>query len=188
MKRRLSNMVESLLRSWIGPVAQSLQLPAFLLVVFPRGVDAKPISGLELTASLLVMFVILAWAILAQTASLRTQHRLKGLGTFERIHALAQPYLPETDPPVAQPRWIMLLGTPFPRWLSLAFPGSALLVCAAMMVLTMARETWLVATIGPAWLDPEFRLNTARVLIGLLALVLLRQTFVNLSHHARQTP
>lgn len=34
MKRRLSNLVESLRRSWIGPVAQPLVWPAFLLVVY----------------------------------------------------------------------------------------------------------------------------------------------------------
>ncbi len=188
MKRRLSNLIESLRLSWIGSAAFSLQLPAILLLTFPGGIDANHIGGLELAASILVTFIILAWAILGQTFSLRTQHRLKGLSTFERIHALAQPDLPDTDSPVAQPRWIMLLGTPFPRWLSLAFPSSVLLVCAAMAGLSLAPETWLIQTIGPAWLDPEFRLNTGRVLIGLLALLLLRQTFVNLSHHARRTP
>lgn len=51
----------------------------------------------------------------------------------------------------------------------------------------LAPETWLIETIGPAWLDPGFRLNTARVLIGLLALLLLRQAFVDLARNARQT-
>lgn len=187
MKRRLSNLIESLRLSWIGAAAFSLQLPAILLLTFPGGIDANHIGGLELAASFLVMIVILAWAILGQTFSLRTQHRLKGLGTFERIHALAQTDLPDTDFPVAQPRWIMLLGTPFPRWLSLAFPCLVLLIWAAMAGLSLAPETWLIETIGPAWLDPGFRLNTARVLIGLLDLLLLRQTFVDLTRNARQT-
>lgn len=136
MKRRLSNLIESLRLSWIGAAAFSLQLPAILLLTFPGGIDANPVGGLELAASFLILFLILAWAILGQTFSLRTQHRLKGLSTFERIHALAQPDLPDTDSPVAQPRWIMLLGTPFPRWLSLAFPCLVLLIWAAMAGLT----------------------------------------------------
>lgn len=191
MRTVTRNLVGALRRSWVGPVAVSLVFPLALAIQALWFLDAQWASVAENAFTFGFIALTFVGLVGGLMASLQTQPKRRGQGTFERIHSLAEPagsevYMvgepPDDHPP---PNWVSSLARPLPKPFSMLERLIAVATLAAVVFLTHAPDSWITSTIGPSWLDSEVRATTIFGLVGVAAFQSFRltcQNYINRMH------
>lgn len=185
------NLVGALRRSWLGLVAVSLVFPLALAIQALWFLDAHWASVAENIFTLGGVAATFAGLVGGLMASLQTQPKRRGQGTFERIHSLAEPPRSEVhmlaEPPDDHPppNWISSLARRLPEPFSMLERGVAVATLAAVLFLTHAPDNWITSTLGSFWLDPQIRASAIFGLIGVATFQSFRltcQNYINRVH------